>query len=127
MFHAEEKNGEAVACNWNANLNAFKLRDGASLIVMSAEWQAKRFKCSAERCNSSASQHLELGGKEGLWVSFCTCLMVSPFPPAFPPVGMQLQGYLSVFDLLVGVSSQKPFPWRNQARAAFCLLSVMMC
>lgn len=49
MFHAEENNGGVVASNCNANLNAFKLADSASLISMSAELQAKEFKCSAER------------------------------------------------------------------------------
>lgn len=49
MFHAEENNGGAVASNCNANLNAFKLGDSASLIFMSAESQAKKFKYSSER------------------------------------------------------------------------------
>lgn len=49
MFHAGENNGGAVASDCNANLNAFKRGVSASLIFMSAESQAKKFKCSAER------------------------------------------------------------------------------
>lgn len=49
MFHAEENNGEAVASDCNANLNAFKLGDSASLIFMSAESEAKKFKHSSEK------------------------------------------------------------------------------
>lgn len=65
--------------------NAFKPGDGAALIFMSAEPQAK-FKYSAEWRDSSISQHLKVGGGKVEIFLFFICLMVSFLPAAFLPV-----------------------------------------